>query len=68
MIRTYHGCQIESTPAPHTVDDGEILCDGFSHAVRKNDQELGTFPTLALAIAAAKGAHGPYTYQPVVEE
>lgn len=68
MKRIFHGCEVESLPAKWDAQNGEVLCDGYSHAVTKNGQDLGTFPTLALAIAAAKEQHGPYTYQPVVEE
>lgn len=68
MIRTYHGCQIESTPAKTVMDGKTVLCDGYSHTVTKDGETVGVFDTLASAIANAKATREPYTYQPIVEE
>jgi hypothetical protein len=48
LTRQYHGHTIVSSPAPDDVGDGWI------HDLSKDGRDLGTFPTLALAIAEAR--------------
>ena len=56
LTRQYYGHQITSTPT------GDDVGDGWVHDLSKDGVDLGTFPTLAEAIHAAKAANA----EPVV--
>jgi hypothetical protein len=76
LDREYHGCRIISTPGKFQetrdgrgVPTGNVACDGFDHEVHQGGSRIGTFFTLADALAAAKKAHGPYdTPTPFADE
>lgn len=52
MIRTYHGCKIESLP-----DCQDVGSDGWKHIVRRGDMVVAETITLGLAIQVAKGVN-----------
>ncbi|MFG0240458.1 MAG: hypothetical protein ACF8CY_05350 [Gimesia chilikensis] len=55
MTRYFHGCRVDSVPAPYKTLGDVVLCDGWHHTVfDPKGEEVGQYTTLAAAIAAAK--------------
>lgn len=66
LTRTYHGCQIISTPAESEIEGG----DGWTHRLSRDGADLGEFQTLAAAIAEARrvNAGEPPMYTPLASQ